>query len=308
MYQKQRFDVIQPMRPFLLLFLFLFCGTANAQNLVINPGFEEHNKKGRFDLYNGFQSLGVKGWYQPAGGTSDFFWVAPGRVGEETFLGNYIGKTAPNSGNCFAGFYAGMSYFEYVGGTLSRKLEKGQTYKVAIALQLGSKLKGHSDAIDVYFSREKTKSNGSYRLKFVPQVSLTGTGDKSISGNWKIFTAEFTAEGDEQFFIIGNITGKNTSGKSGGYYLIDDIYVAPAGNDTAGFPVAAVKPLEPGQPITVKVPSPSMDNKPINTDTIAAGKTLVCNNVCFESDQSAITAESYPQLYLILSELKKQPG
>jgi OmpA-OmpF porin, OOP family len=284
----------------------------SAQNLVINPGFEEHKKTGSFDLGNGFESMQVSGWYQAAGGTSDYFLTGKDRLDDEDFLKRVPGKTKANSGVCFAGFYGAGTYQEYVGGSLAVPLVKGKKYIVAIALQLGSHCRNGSTSIGVHFRADKERLEGSRQLKLHPQADFDSTGCEDVSGKWKIFRAEFVADGGEKYFIVGNFTGRaialdGNHTNPNTYYLLDDVTVIPSDGDLGDFPVAGIPDPEPNKPVQVIIHSSSMDPKPVN-DTIAAGKTLVYRNILFETDQSILLAESYPQLYYVLAEMKKQPN
>lgn len=301
------------MRKLLTVFLLLCLNTLPSQNLVINPGFEEYGRAGDFDLTNGFQMSKVKGWYQASGGSSDFYLTGPDRPDEAAFLKRITGPAKPNSGKCFAGFYGASSdYTEYVGGTFAVPLEKGKTYKIGFALQLGALCAIGVSEIGIYLSKDKeVDSKTTKKLRLKPQIRFDSTAQVSLSGKWQIFTAEYVADGKEKYFILGNFTGKttkipgsHTNGRA--YYLLDDVFCFPSDGESVDLPVAAVPDPPAGSVPVVKVESPSM-NPETKTDTIAAGKTLVFRNIYFETDKSVFLPEAYPPLYLILAELKKQP-
>lgn len=300
------------MKKLLPFLLFAFSGLT-AQNLVINPGFEEYGTDAPFDLNNGFKAAQVKGWYQPTGGSSDYYRTGKNRMLEKDFLTRVTGPMNPNNGNCFAGFYGNAhNYCEYVGGSFAVPLEKGKKYKIGFVLALGSACSIGIPEIGVYLSKNKVEHKNNEKLTLKPQVIFDSTGLAEISGKWKLFSAEFIAEGKENFFVIGNFCGKTVKipGKhpnNWAYYLLDDVFLYASDGEPVEIPVYNPEPEAPaGKAQVQKVESPSMNRKSI-ADSVEAGKTLVLRNIYFETDKSILLSESYPPLYQLLAELKKKP-
>src|SRR5688500_1268156 len=128
------------MRIIILVVILLSGISASAQNLVVNPGFEDYTKGLPVIPGDAFASYGINGWYMPTGGTPDWYSnlaedhnPAPKGFSENFFAG----KVDPHSGNSFAGILAyhvdekNTPITEYVGGTLSSTLIAGHTYIVS---------------------------------------------------------------------------------------------------------------------------------------------------------------------------------
>ncbi len=125
---------------FYILFIALFSLSANAQNLVPNPGFE--------DYYNCPQSIsevpspgaityGVKNWTVPGAGTSDYYNACgAGIVGVPQ---NIFGYQQAHGGNAYVGMITMLYYLhpnsdtyrEYVETQLAQPLKKNNLYNVS---------------------------------------------------------------------------------------------------------------------------------------------------------------------------------
>lgn len=286
----------------------LLAGVCPAQNLVINPGFEENRQEidlGKVDV-DCFSGRGVPAWFVPSGGTSDYYAKGVPAV----VPGNHA-----HAGDAFAGFigYAlSPDYREYIGGELMHPLENGKTYTISFYLSLSANSIYSVSQLGVHFSNKKPKHQDSFApLKKNPQTLFENTGSDSLRKGWMLFTSEYTAEGGELFFIIGNFSNdKETSSthfktpRKGGapyaYYYIDDVSIKISGEET---PEDIIAP-EPEPTAPDSLPA---GPRPVKDTSIAAGKTLVANNIYFETGKSTLLAASYPPLYHILSALAEQP-
>jgi outer membrane protein OmpA-like peptidoglycan-associated protein len=269
------------------------CSAADAQNLVVNPGFESyHAKRLVEDLNNSFSTNQVDGWYLPTAGTADFWVNGPGNNFSQGLLNALTGGIKAHEGNCFSGFYGNSDgYREYVGGSLSEPLEAGRKYIVSFQLSLGKNCAEGADGIGVYFSTEKKfDKKNTQKLPFVPQAVFSNTGSQKVSGVWRTYSTVFTATGGEKFFILGNFSsdkknGATTISEEGlvnnfSYYFADDFSVSLF---TGNLPVAgSLADIEPGT-------------------------SFVARNILFDTDKATIRAESYPILYSILAAIKANP-
>ena len=197
--------------------------------------------------------------------------------------------------------FGGLSeYREYIIGELSAPLDAGVTYDFSIAIALAAFSGKMIGEFGVCFTASRIfDKNTAAALKFVPQIIIDSTDQDGVNGKWMVFRASFTAIGGEKFLTIGNFANdkktdwkKINAGKGApyAYYYIDDISLTPEGSITID---EAITEME--------------TEKPADTLQIAAGKTLVIDNVYFEVDKSVLKEESFPVLDEIIAALKDQP-
>ena len=240
------------------LYLFLFSALVSthlfAQNLVLNPSFENYSScpMGPSELEN------ANNWHHPFNNvvgdtcsTSDLYNVCSpfGSFGvgvPESIMGNEPAHT----GNGYAGIILyegfaltgctpifGSNWREYVEGELSSPLQAGQTYCVKFYVSLADNVKWATNDIGVYFSNSLinincTSVNNSV-LPFTPQLQYSGP-DLTNSNGWTELSWSYTASGGEQYITIGNFKNDaNTSYSCANasafnpysYYFIDDVAV-----------------------------------------------------------------------------------
>src|SRR5689334_18116316 len=112
------------MRTLQLLSLSLLSFGCYAQNLVVNPGFEDYgsNDPGSHEL----RSISMNGWTDPTAGSSD---ISIEKKRNRHKYSRY--SVEPDSGLAQGGFYAsrdGQNWAEYLQGTLSEPLTKRSVY------------------------------------------------------------------------------------------------------------------------------------------------------------------------------------
>jgi outer membrane protein OmpA-like peptidoglycan-associated protein len=291
----------------IFFFFFLISGIfVSAQNLVLNPGFEATNFYGFF----GNDSC----WYKPTSGSTDII-----NTKVHLNLDGLGGACIVDSGNCFAGFiacgsYTDRNYREYLGGSLSTTLEEGKTYTVSFSIQLGNICQIGVENLGIFFSKtKKVQSLTSFdqasfkALPDKPQLIIDLPKAKNMSGKWTRITANYVATGEEKYFILGNFSNnlktkidvvKLTNQQSYAYYYVDDFLIQVEKGKDENFS-DTVEATEENISMT----------DPIAKDTIiAAGKTLVANNILFETNKSELLPASFPPLYKILAALKEQPN
>lgn len=278
---------------------FFFAGNFSiAQNLVLNPGFEEHGEiSGNGAGSDNMRGNRVKHWFSPTDASPDYF------VRGNPYLVNQYGPPLSFSGQAMAGMavYGGRKeYREYIIGEFSAPLEAGVTYDVSMALALAAFSGEMINGFGICFTHDRiVDKTTSYALKFVPQLIIDSTDQDGLIGKWTTFHAIYTARGGEKYITLGNFsTDKKTDSKKVNagkgapyaYYYLDDISVSPQGNDTIVVEEEVVVP-----------------EKEIDTMRIAAGKTLVIDNVYFEIDKSVLKEESLPVLDEIIAAMIDQP-
>lgn len=273
--------------------------TLIAQNLVLNPGFEENTVGKSITFTVGasyFDVYGVRNWIQPTQGSSDYYYK---NIAGGTNMLQYGGKQDPASGNALVGFIAwvpGREYREYTEGVLSAPLVAGQKYKFSLKICAGTLSPYLVNDLGVHFSKEKVNNMSTDKtMALKPQVWLDATAMHTSPEQWITLENVFTATGGERYFTIGNFlndsltivteTEGNKMSCPYAYFYMDDIAVAPTNDE------------------------PTLPYKPTSlAKQIAPGKTFIARGINFDLDKSTLRPESYLQLHEIAAELKHQPG
>ncbi|HTL80235.1 MAG TPA: hypothetical protein VL651_00950, partial [Bacteroidia bacterium] len=208
----------------LLLCLFFHSGIF-AQNLVLNPGFEEYSGTSLNANNDNFAAMGVSAWYNPTQSSSDF---------------SYSGENA-HSGQCSGGFYLvdmpyynGAEYREYAAGTLSQPLVAGTTYRFSMAVTAKGMFDATVSEMGIYFTPTKFHSNTEFEITETPQIVFDNVNQGNIVSDWIIVSGTFTASGGEKYFVVGNFldnahshlqssNGDQSSSIDAAYYYIDDL-------------------------------------------------------------------------------------
>ncbi|CAN5354361.1 hypothetical protein BH09BAC5_BH09BAC5_20650 [soil metagenome] len=267
-----------------------------GQNLILNPGFEEHGAvSGNGPASDNLMGNRVKNWFSPTDASPDYF------LRNDDFLWNQYGAPLSKTGDAMAGIVVygeKKDYREYIMGELSAPLEEGETYIFSIAIALASHSGKMIDKLGVYFSSEMIfDKKNSNEIKVIPQITIDSTSTFKLIGNWVILKATYVATGGEKHIIIGNFSSdkktisKNVNDGKGApyaYYYIDDISLELENK---------IISIEEDPVITLEV----------DTVKIAAGKTLIADNIYFETDKSVLKTESYDMLLEIINALKVQP-
>lgn len=152
---------------------------AVAQNLIPNPGFEEHND------YIVFQ------WKQPAIPYYHFQFI-------------YDSLSLPHSGTCLNGICLRTNYEnEYLQVKLKEKLKKGQEYYVRMFVRCPDVREEKVEHIDWLFSEKEPQANDIQAyLAELPQLKFYLPKDSS-NNEWMSLENKYTADGTEAFLKIG---------------------------------------------------------------------------------------------------------
>ena len=228
-----------------LLFFFMIQSFLSAQNLVLNPSFEETNHcitEDEVSKYSNVPSLALsqcQNWSSFSGeGTADL--VQPCNQWRMQFTS----QTKAHTGVAYAGFYAfdraccDSEYREYLVGKLKTVLEQDKNYEVSFWVLLYQKSGYATSALGVYFSQDTL-----YRLDdfngvapFKPQLQNPKGKNFNNKEQWTEVHFTYKAQGGEQYLMIGNFLDDahsdtlnlaNTERRSkDAYYLIDDVCVS----------------------------------------------------------------------------------
>jgi len=187
---------------FLFLY-FVFVKTILAQNLVLNPSFEETTDK----FNNNTDFLGVKDWREPTRGGSVYL----NEKGCKDDL-KCRGFNKARSGNSCAGILLFAKQvrviggWSYIQGKLEKPLEEGNIYKVEFYLLQADSSPIAVNQIGVLFSKGTRKFNHTARYPGRPQVRNMTNKYFSSTSKWMHFSQKFIASGGEKFITIGNFS------------------------------------------------------------------------------------------------------
>ena len=232
----------------LALLLTLITFNIKAQNLVLNPSFENFTPAPVVGCAgSGYGN--VTNWYNPDAhdscSTPDWYSNCTTLLGATPNAS--FGYQVAHSGNAYAGIISkeqsAAGYREYVEGQLSSPLVAGQTYCIAYHVSLGNKAYLYCNNFGMYLSNTLTQypynfcqTGPSVPLAVTPQLNYTCTITDTT--NWVRLQWNYTAVGGEQYFTIGNFfnDASTTSGVNNAaglltgpfaYYYIDDVSIVP---------------------------------------------------------------------------------
>jgi hypothetical protein len=179
-----------------------------AQNLVVNPSFEEYNaevfSKTCMLLFQ--DSINVNGW-RAAGNASS-------KSSHQCFTSSmYVSNKKfgikPHEGKWMIGFKCmtfpiGNNQREYITGKLTEPLKAGYTYKMVFYISPRDGCEKGIKELGIAFSKNFNASSD-YNNLFIekPQLSVSIT-EVIEKGKWTKVETIYTARGNEQYFTIGN--------------------------------------------------------------------------------------------------------
>lgn len=275
----------------ILLSLFLlFLGILNAQelidtNLIPNAGFE-HTTPGR----KGTIITQALGWTSGTTGklsTPDLF--SPSNYWDANPYKNHFGRTFPLDGENYAGILIWKSLLhaseehsqrEYLATKLKDSLVAGTHYKIKFYYHYAQKSVYYCPHIGVALVRDHNFPATNSVLPFKPQMEQT-ISDTSNKFSWRLWEADFIADGREQYLLIGNFRPNNESEKlrmnpdeqlhyeapKYSYIYIDNISTEP-----------------------------NIDQRIVGNYLPQIGKSFQLRNLHYESDSFNITKKQLPSL------------
>ena len=279
------------MKQTITLFFIFFFGGIKAQNLVLNPSFENYQDcPASLGEFHG----NVSHWTCSNYGSTDYY----NNCSKEMGYTNYVGQQNPRTGTAYAGIYTfGLrSYREYIQTKLSSKLIKDTEYLITFYVSL-SDFSSHSiNRFGTLFTSEMldNKSAKFIHFKYLERdhilYSYVTSKDDNFYNNtqlWTQISIKYIAKGFEKFISIGNYDTNREielhevstdAERQFSYYYIDDISV---------------------------VPYHLITTKQHDKETFIENKTYVFRNVLFDFDKSELLKNSIielDELYDYLSE------
>ena len=226
---------------FIVIFLYLV-SNANAQNLVLNPSFEDTIACPTTTAI----PMQCKYWYTANIGSPDYFSEQP-----DIFCGtspvplSNAGYQYARTGIAYVGLATLMqplnpNYLnrrEYIGGELSDTLKQGHEYCVSFYISVAEELKYVTDGIGLYLSIDSAVDYTiNTNLPFVPQISNPSGNIIYDTLNWVQISGTYIANGGEKYLTIGNfkdnantlidsINNNVPQSRYESYLFIDDVSV-----------------------------------------------------------------------------------
>lgn len=225
----------------IILFFILCLSTTKAQNLVLNPSFEQHSQ-----CPTQYSEISYcNNWYDGAlNSTCDYFSAlgcsnnfSPPTI---KFNGSLTWYQQPLSGKSFAGFipyYGGPSgspaYTEFLQGKLNLTLILNKLYYVEFYINSIPQPKYFIHDIAALITDTAGLVDHSNLQGYNPQILPMPNKIYRDTTNWMRINGYYTAHGGESYITIGNYTpyGQETkdsiilSGANEAYYFIDSVGV-----------------------------------------------------------------------------------
>ena len=216
-----------------LISLFLFLSLkANAQNLVLNPSFEDTIS------CTGTYAMPCKYWYWATYGSPDYFSEQPDFNCVVQAPQSTVGYQYARTGIAYVGLatFASAPFFnyrEYVGGILSDTLKQGHQYCISFYVSLADLSKYAVDGVGLYLSVDSAVDYSiDTNLPFVPQIENPSGNIIYDTLNWVQISGTYIANGGEKYLTIGNfkddantMIDSTSSTANSAYYFIDDVSV-----------------------------------------------------------------------------------
>lgn len=286
-----------------------------GESLIYNGSFEEYGA-----CPKRIESLGimreVDAWYQPTGGSADYFNACGGR--ECRVPKNKLGEQEAHSGAGYCGIYCSKDeYREYLQTRIKKPLKKGGRYRLRMYVSLAEHSSAAVGTIGAYISREMIEDTARGILTreerreigeaatqtltshYRPQIENAAEKTLRDTERWMEIEGEFTAEGGEEYVTIGNFETAAHSGVSypteltyllpGAYYYIDDVSLEYIGETE----------------VSEKEESEGKKEEQKEERRYERGSTLVLRNIYFEFDKAVILQQSYNELRQIEEMLKE---
>ncbi|MEM1323342.1 MAG: T9SS type A sorting domain-containing protein [Bacteroidota bacterium] len=224
-----------------------------AQNLVVNPSFEDYAQTycGIIEQPSVFSDIATN-WTTGNRASPDLYFTNNAQEcynhqPNSSYPGpiTFKGIETPSEGTAMAGIWVytidGFNQREYIQGSLSSPLQVGQQYRFSVRLSLGDNMEFSVEELQVLFSQMPISQGSDGLINNVsdPQVSF-GQGINTSDG-WLTYEVLFEADEAYEYFTIGNFKNDeqteviinptadpNGIGTYGAYYFVDEVVVEEA--------------------------------------------------------------------------------
>jgi outer membrane protein OmpA-like peptidoglycan-associated protein len=200
---------------FLVCIVFLFPAYGYAQNLLVNPGFEEENICSEYKV-----NCAPEGW----------IYTVP------SFIYYYKDPALAHEGSRFISLIAGHSekpyYRTFVRSRLLCALQKDKNYRLGFFVKSVHPI---LDSMGVYFSSYDFLFEKQAYQKIKPALYFANAANRPIKGDtgWQKISFVYKATGDEIYMTLGNFSKKGLTGSTRIYMeknffvLFDDVSLLP---------------------------------------------------------------------------------
>ncbi len=231
-----------------IAFLSLSTIAQEAENLVVNPSFEDAQSR-KIRRIGDIER--AEGWSSATGNRADLYSAEAGAPDVLT-PENIYGKEEPKTGINYAGIIA-YSYREkenrtYLTSQLSTSLKKGMRYKVQFYASLAELSKYSTNRLGVHLSKKGMGTDDKIPA-IIAETHVEHPKKEIFNGmyGWDLVCGEYVATGKEKYITIGNFSEeaeirnerarkpRDMAGKQiiAAYYYIDDVSVQLLGpNET----------------------------------------------------------------------------
>jgi len=194
---------------FQLLFSFI---SANSQNLVLNPGFEDYWYLP--ELYSKEDTFFCKNWNTYNINAADYFHTQS-KDSVHSVPNNIDGFHPAHTGKAYVGIasFNWQGYIEYVTGTLSEPLKEGKTYKVSYYTQYAGNISQfYISVLGAYFTKKSNffylaKSDPFFKEMLKPDIKAhIKNNENNFLNNdstWILISGNYKAKGGEKYITIG---------------------------------------------------------------------------------------------------------
>ena len=293
------------------LIILYFSFTTNAQQLVANGSLNDRNVCTEFNI-----ACAPEAWF---------------------FIPTYVLMSPNEDNNYFEMLSMGSlakitppGKRDYLYTKLLCRLQQGKQYKFSVWINLGG---NKFDHLDVWMGIREPTHLRMIRETFEPAFTLTPANQDSIRPRWTKYTYVYTAKGDEQFIMLGNLSKEGmdrSKAKPLGVriwviYGVDNISltaVDPSANTCPEYNAVLKQVYDQNyrhparliesQPIDMSFLKPPPDTikkgVPIVWDTMMVAEkkndTLIIPDVLFNFDSSTLNPKFIKQLDAIIGKLK----
>ncbi|MBX2915930.1 MAG: OmpA family protein [Cyclobacteriaceae bacterium] len=275
--------------------LLIICTATLAQNLVVNPGFEQYYKCPGSFTANSKGEI-APGWTSPTTGTPDMFHMCSlGQAGVPT---NWAGYSKAYIGSGYAGIYCYLlrgnkEYREYLQTELTAPLEPGGEYLVEFYFKLSSNSRYSIDRIGFLLSDSNYQmaNDGVFPVPATYE-RINRTVYSKATGLWTRFGYTHLATGGEKYLVIGNFSN---SSKTRTQYITNSQATEPMLAQAAYFYIDEVKVIKVGGgalPVLTGYPE------------LKPNENYILKNIQFKYNDFTLLDESYPELKKLLEVLQ----
>lgn len=227
------------MRGFFIAIIIFCASLCDAQNLLLNPSFED-------TIVRIASFHAPTHWTTPTTGSPDL--MTPYNLNNRSAPQNFAGYQFAHSGNNYMGMLIYRLFYgsggnpllrEYIQNDISPALQQDSMYCLQLFVSLADSLVHASkNKLGVYFSTTRIQSNNSNYLPYTPQIMVSPDSFITEKQAWLEYNFQYKAAGGERYITIGNFSDSSSvdtifvgggvrsdPNNLGTYYYLDDIYL-----------------------------------------------------------------------------------